>query len=70
MGFVEWMNSLPTGVGGMIGIAVGVVLVVAVRGGANAVSDWRERRRIRRIMETPPEWERQRAPWESKRYRK
>lgn len=44
--FIEWMNSLPTGVGGMIGIAVGVVLVVIVMEGASAFSDWCERRRM------------------------
>jgi uncharacterized integral membrane protein len=30
MKFVEWMNSLPTGVGGLIGIAAGVVIVLFV----------------------------------------
>lgn len=46
MGFVAWMNSLPPGAGGIIGIAVGVVLVVTLQIAIPALLDWRERRRF------------------------
>jgi hypothetical protein len=44
--FVEWMNSLPTGVGGLIGIAAGVVLVVTLQIAVPRLLGWLEDRRM------------------------
>lgn len=46
MTFVEWMNQLPAGMGGVIGIVAGVVLVVTTRILGTILIDALERRRM------------------------
>jgi hypothetical protein len=49
--FVEWMNSLSAGVGGVIGIAAGVVIMVTLQivvpRLCDAFESWRYRRMFR-----------------------